>query len=105
MSNNGIQSELFLFGGKLLHHPFRLHVNDCVMIDGKLGRVIRVSECAAVVLVNRPAREFTTRFDRRVQFRQSPITVRIAANSDVEILNRKTCKRNKRKQREQGGRP
>jgi hypothetical protein len=45
-----------------------------------------------VVLVNRPHREFTTRFDKHVRFQPSPRRVRIAANSDIEILNRGPCK-------------
>jgi len=100
MSGNGnhgaSQGELGLSGGKLLHHPFRLHVNDCVRIEGKLGRVIRVTECAAVVLVNQPHREFMTRFDKRVQFQPAPKIVRIAANAEVEILNRRLPPHRKR---------
>ena len=69
-------------------YPFRLHVNDYVRINGQLGRVIRVTESAAVVLLNRPHRRFTTRFDREVEFRQPPRKIRIAANSEIEVLNR-----------------
>jgi hypothetical protein len=74
------QGDLF---GLLLHrrHPFRLRANDVIRIDGKLGWVIRVNECAAVVLVNRRAREFTTRFDKRVRIQPSPVTFRISANT------------------------
>src|ERR1043166_9428163 len=36
--------------------PFRLRVNDIVIIGGKLGRVIRVTDCSAVVLINRSVR-------------------------------------------------
>jgi hypothetical protein len=68
--------------------PFRLRVNDYVRIEGRLGRVVRVSECAAVVLVSRPTREFTTLFGKHVQFRPAPAIVRIASNSEIEILNR-----------------
>src|SRR2546422_8481381 len=32
-----------------LQFPFRLRVNDVIRIDGRLGLVIRVTECAAVV--------------------------------------------------------
>ena len=70
---------------------------NVIRIDGKLGLVIRVSECSAVVLVNRRVREFTTRFDKRVRIRPSPVMFRISANSEAEILNRKA--RKKRKQR------
>jgi hypothetical protein len=90
------QAELF---GLLLQqrHPFRLRANDVIRVDGKLCWVIRVNECAAAVLMNRPVREFSTRFDKRVRFQPPPVTFRIGANSEVEILNRKTSK--KRKQR------
>ena len=97
MNNIIVQGELFRIAWKPLRYPFRLHVNDLIRIDGHLGRVIRVSECAAVVLVNRPPREFTTRFDKHVEFHQPPVIVRIAANSDIEILNRKIGKNRKRK--------
>jgi hypothetical protein len=78
---------------------FRLRVNDVVRIDGRLGRVIRVSECSAVVLLNRPKRAFKTRFDKEVQFQPPPATVRISANSEVEVLNHKVRKQPKRKPR------
>ena len=79
--------------------PFRLHVNDLIQVDGRLCRVIRVSECAAVVLMNRPIREFNTRFDKHVRFQPSPVTFRISANTETEILNRNIHKQKKRKQR------
>lgn len=97
MNGNGEQGELTALVCKLPYHPFRLRLNDYVRIDGKLGRVVRVTESAAVVLVNRPHREFTTRFDKHVQFQPPPKTVRIAANAEIEIINRKGCKRKKRK--------
>jgi hypothetical protein len=103
MNNNGKQSELSKLVCRLPCHPFRLRVNDCVRIDGKLGRVVRVTECAAVVLVNQPHREFTTRFDKHVEFQPPPKTVRIAANAEIAILNRKTCKR--KRHRQHGRRP
>jgi hypothetical protein len=96
MNGNGEQAELF---GLLLErrHPFRLRANDVIRFDGRLGRIIRVTECAAVVLVNRPARAFKTRFDKPVRFQPSPAIFRIGANSEIEVLNRKS--RKKRKQR------
>ncbi len=75
--------------------PFRLRVNDVVRIDERLGRIIRVTECAAVVLVNPPARVFKTRFDKPVRFQPSPAMFRIGANSEVEIFNRKASKKRK----------
>ena len=70
-------------------HPFRLRVNDVVRVDGRLGLVIRVTECSAVVLVNRPIRQFKTRFDKPVSIQPGPAIYRISANSSTEILNRK----------------
>lgn len=89
------QAELF---GVLLQrrHPFRLRVNDVIRVDGRLGLIIRVTECAAVVLVNRPMRQFKTRFDKTVRVQPSPAIVRIAADSETKVLNRKM--RRKRKQ-------
>lgn len=85
------QGELF---GLVLErrHPFRLRANDIIRVDGRLGLVIRVNECAAVVLLNRRPREFSTRFQ------PPPVTFRISVNSETEILNRKA--RKKRKQTE-----
>jgi hypothetical protein len=80
-------------------HPFRLRVNDMIRMNGRLGRVIRVTECAAVVLLNRPARRFVTRFDKPVAFEQSPVLVRIAANSETAVLNRNGQKKRKPERR------
>src|ERR1035438_5163826 len=88
------QGELF---GLVLQrrHPFRLRANDVIRVDGRLARIIRVTECAAVVLVNRPARAFKTRFDKPVRFQPSAVTFRISADSETEILNRKVRKKRK----------
>lgn len=69
--------------------PFRLRAGDVIRINGRLARVIRVNACAAVVLMNRPVRDFKTRFDKPVQFHQPPVTFRISPQSEVPILNRK----------------
>jgi len=78
--------------------PFRLRVNDIVRIDGRLGRVIRVSDCAAVVMVNQPVREFSTRFDKPVRFQPPPRIFRISANAEAEIVTarRKTNRKEAR---------
>lgn len=91
---NNTQPELF---GVIFRqaHPFRLRANDVIRIDGRLGRIIRVTESAAVVVMNRPAREFVTRFDKRVRLQPSPVIFRIAANSEVEIVNGKPRKKRK----------
>jgi hypothetical protein len=78
---------------------FRLRVNDVIRVNGRLGRIVRVSESSAVVLLNRPARAFTTRFDKQVRFQPAPITLRISPNAETEIVNRTTPNRKKRKPR------
>ena len=96
MNTNPEQGEFFACLPRPLRHPFRLRVNDVIRIDGKLCRVIRVTECAAVVMTNRPIREFTTRFDKHVRFQPPPVTFRISANTETEILNRKSGQKEKR---------
>jgi hypothetical protein len=71
-----------------LQHPFRLHAGDVIRFDNRLCRVLRVNECAAVVIMNRPVREFKTRFDKPVRFTPPPAMFRISPQSEVEILNR-----------------
>jgi hypothetical protein len=86
------QAELFGLVWRPYRNPFRLRAGDVIRFDGRLGLVIRVNECAAVILMNRTAREFTTRFDKRVRFQPKPALFRICSNSEVEILNRKKPK-------------
>ena len=87
-----------------LRHPFRLRVNDWVRIEGKIGRVIRVTESAAVVVVKRPVRGFTTLFDKHVRFRPPPAIVRISANAECEILNRRVGPKKRASRRERSRR-
>jgi hypothetical protein len=94
-----LEQRQFALVWRPFRHPFRLRVNDVVRIDGRLCRVIRVTECAAVLLMNPPLREFTTRFDRHVRFQPRPVTFRISANSPMEILNRKVRRPKKSKPR------
>lgn len=82
------QAELFAEVWLPPRHPFRLRVNDLFRSEGKLCRVIRVTECAAVVLMNTSARRFKTRFDRVVTFRRPPMLFRVSPNAQVQILNR-----------------
>ena len=70
-----------------LAQPFRLQAGDVFRFDNRLCRVLRVNECAAVILMNRPVRDFKTRFDKPVRFQPPPATFRISPNSEVEILN------------------
>lgn len=72
-----------------LRHPFRLHAGDVIRFNGKLCRVIRVNECAAVVIMNQPVRNFKTRFDKPVRFQPPPAIFRISPQSEVPILNRR----------------
>ena len=93
------QAELFGLIWRPFQHRFRLRVNDLLRIDGHLCRVIRVNDCAAVLLMNRPRRVFSTRFDKPVSFQPPPAIVRIAADSEIEVLNRKDRKPGRRKPR------
>jgi hypothetical protein len=70
-----------------LAQPFQLHAGDVFRMDNRLCRVLRVNECAAVVLMNRPVRDFKTRFDKPVRFTPSPVVFRVSPLSEVEILN------------------
>jgi len=72
-----------------LTYPFRLRAGDVIRFNGRLCYVVRVNECAAVVIMNRPVRVFKTRFDRPVRFQPPPWIFRISSNSEVSILNRK----------------
>ncbi len=93
---NGRQGELFALVWPT-RQLFRLRVNDVIRVQGRLGRIIRVNECAAIVLMNRPAREFNTRFDKHVRLQPSPATYRISANSELEILNRPSHRKHRRR--------
>ena len=97
MNATPTQGEFFGLVWRNSPSRFRLRVNDLLRLDGALCRVIRVTECAAVVLMNQRPREFTTRFDRHVRLQPSPLTFRISPNSETEILNRKPRKKSKSK--------
>jgi hypothetical protein len=73
---------------QLAEHPFRLRAGDVIRFDNRLCRVMRVSECAAVVIMNQPVRSFKTRFDKPVRFQPPPKLFRVSPNAEVEILNR-----------------
>ena len=74
---------------QVAEYPFRLRAGDIIRFDGRLCRVVRVCESAAVVIMNRPVRVFKTRFDKPVRFQPSPARFHISSNSEVPILNRK----------------
>ena len=70
----------------------RRHRHQAGALDRRdLRRVVRVNECAAVVIMNRPVREFKTRFDKPVRFQPPPRRFYISPNSEVKILNRKSA--------------
>ena len=71
-------------------HPHRLRAGDVIRYAGKLARIVRVNDCAAVVVMNRPTRQFETRFRGKVTFQPAPALFRISPQSECEILNRKT---------------
>ena len=85
--NDPAQTEFVGIIWRLWQHPFRLRAGDVIRFDGRLCRVIRVNECAAVITMNRPTREFKTRFDKPVRFQPPPALFRISSNAEVEILN------------------
>jgi len=69
-------------------NSFRLRTGDIIRLDGKPCPVVRVNDCAAVVAVTKPAREFTTLLGKRVRIQPKPALVRISPNAELEILNR-----------------
>lgn len=72
-----------------LNRRFRLCAGDIIQFNGRLCRVIHVNECAAVVMMNRPVRDFKTRFDKPIRFHPPPVVFRISPHSEVPILNRR----------------
>jgi hypothetical protein len=73
---------------QLVPYPFRLRAGDVIRYDNRLCRVIRVMESSAVVIMNRPIRDFKTRFDKRVRFTPPPALFHVSSNSEIPILNR-----------------
>ena len=70
-------------------HPHRLRSGDVIRFDNRLCRVLRVTDCSAVVVMNQPPCQFETRFRGPVKFQPSPKMFRISPNSEGQILNRK----------------
>jgi hypothetical protein len=69
---------------------YRLRAGDVIRYQGKPCPVVRVNDCAAVIAVTKPPREFTTLFGVRVRIQPKPALVRISPDSETEILNRKS---------------
>ena len=93
LCNDPNQAEFVGIIWQPLGRRFRLTAGDVFRFDNRLCRVLRVNECAAVVLMNRPVREFETRFHGPVKFQPPPRMFRISPQSEVEILNRSHCRR------------
>jgi hypothetical protein len=74
---------------QLAEYPFTLRAGDVIKFNERLCRVIRVNDCSAVVIMNRPVRDFKTRFDKPVRFQPPPRLFRISPNSETPVLNRK----------------
>jgi hypothetical protein len=71
-----------------MNNPFRLRTGDVVRYGGQPCPVIRVSDCAAVIAMTKPPREFTTLFGVTVRLQPKPALVRLSPNSEIPILNR-----------------
>ena len=100
MNHISQQAELFGLVWRPSSHPFRLHAGDVFRFNGRLCRVVRVNECSAVVIMNRPMRDFKTRFDKPVRFQPPPAMFRISPQSEVPIFNRKASGPKQSKPRE-----
>lgn len=75
----------------LPEYPFKLRAGDVILFDGRFCYVIRVNYSSALVIMNRPVRDFKTRFDKPVRFQPPPRRFYISPNSEVQILNRRSA--------------
>ena len=71
-----------------MKHPYTLRAGDLVEYAGQRCRVIRVSDCAAVVAVIQKPRTITPRFGKPVTIQPAPKLERISPQSQIPILNR-----------------
>ena len=71
-----------------MNNLYTLRAGDIVQYAGKPCRVIRVSDCAAVVAVVQKPRTITPRFGKPVAIQPAPKLERISPNSEIPILNR-----------------
>jgi len=69
-------------------NTYTLRAGDVIRYAGQNCRVIRVTDCSAVVAVVQPPRTITPRFGQPVTIQPSPKLERISPNSSVPILNR-----------------
>jgi len=69
-------------------NTYTLRAGDVVEYAGQPCRVVRVSDCAAVVEVIQKPRTITPRFGKPVTFQPAPKLDRISPQSEIPILNR-----------------
>jgi hypothetical protein len=67
---------------------YTLRAGDLVQYAGQPCRIIRVSDCAAVVAVVQKPRTITPRCGKPVTIQPSPKLERISPNAEIPILNR-----------------
>ena len=72
-----------------LASPYRLRVGDVVQFENQPCPVLRVGDCAAVIAVNKPAKQFTTIWGVNVCIKPKPALVRISSNALCPILKRR----------------
>ena len=77
------------FGLPRIASPYRLRSGDVVLFENRPCPVLRVSDCAAVIAVNKPSRQFTTIWGVTVRIRPKPALVRISSNALCPILKRR----------------
>ena len=71
-----------------LASPYRLRAGDVIRFENQPCQVLRVGDCAAVIMVAKPPREFITLFGKCVRIQPKPALVRISSNSECPILTR-----------------
>ena len=69
-------------------NTYTLRAGDLVRYAGQNCRVIRVSDCAAVVAVIQKPRIITPRFGKSVTIQPAPKLERISPQSEIPILSR-----------------
>ena len=79
----------FNFGLPKIASPYRLRAGDVVLFQNRACPVLRVSDCAAVIAMTKPAREFTTIWGKSVRIKPKPALVRISSNALCPILKRR----------------
>ncbi len=69
-------------------NTYTLRAGDIVEYAGQPCRVVRVTDCAAVVAVIQKPRTIKPRFGKPVTIQPAPKLERISPNSQLPILNR-----------------